>query len=279
MAASSPRIVSTATSPWVEATCASLAARGSPMQSPMAYTPFTLVRIRSSMVMPSLFVAKPACSTPERFATRPAPSRTWSPSKVSGLPSISADTLTTAPVRRTSVTLAFTRTRRPRDSRARRRMRTRSASANAIGCGSISSTVTALPTSAKNVPSSSPTTPPPITMSRFGGSVSVSAEALSSGFASASPLIGGRPTFDPVATMIAFASIVWSPLAVRTRICVGEMSVPSPLTSSALRPLSRSSTPETFCFTTASLRATAFARSKRAPSTWTPCSSPWVAIQ
>src|SRR6267142_498222 len=85
IAASSPTIVSTATSPCVDATCASFGARGSPMQSPIAHTPFTLVRMRSSTVIPSRLVAKPAFSTPVRFATRPAPRSTSSPANELGI--------------------------------------------------------------------------------------------------------------------------------------------------------------------------------------------------
>src|SRR5712691_11629809 len=98
MVASSPRMVSTATSPCVDATCASFGARGSPMQSPIAHTPGMFVRMRSSTVIPRRFVVKPACSTPERFATRPAPRSTCSPSNDSCFPSISALTEPTGPL-------------------------------------------------------------------------------------------------------------------------------------------------------------------------------------
>ena len=75
------------------------------------------------------------------------------------------------------------------------------------------------------------------------------------------------------------ASIVCSALGVRTLSCVGETSVPSPLMRSTLRAFRSCSTPATFCATTASLRATAFVRSKRAPWTMIPCSSPCVVTQ
>jgi hypothetical protein len=92
-------------------------------------------------------------------------------------------------------------------------------------------------------------------------------------------LIGGMPTFEPVATITALAFTERSPSLAFTLISPGDVSVPLPVMRSTLRALSKSSIPPTSCFTTASLRATALGNEKDAPWTMIPCSSPWVASQ
>ena len=92
-------------------------------------------------------------------------------------------------------------------------------------------------------------------------------------------MIGGIPTFEPVATMTAFAFTERSPSAPVTLSSPGETSVPLPVNRSTLRALRRSSMPPTSCFTTASLRAMALGNENDAPCTTIPCSSPCVVSQ
>mmetsp|Transcript_44027 Transcript_44027/g.125588 ORF Transcript_44027/g.125588 Transcript_44027/m.125588 type:complete len:200 (-) Transcript_44027:282-881(-) len=181
-------------------------------------------------------ISTPAASRPSLSMNwrRPTQTRTTSASQEASLPPSAASVLTThlSPAFSTPVTFVLSLNLMPCFLRMAWNCFATSASMPRPPMEPRNSTtVTSLPSRDQTEPSSSPMTPPPITVSLSGTFSSVSAPVLDTICVSSSSMPGRLTTSEPVASMMFFDSMTCSPPAFRaTFTALGPASVPWPTT-------------------------------------------------